>query len=323
MKRLARIVSAAATVLAFAPVLASAASSTVKVSSPFAASGNVSTTKKFNVVVSAFTTDKSDVVSVTLKQNGTLLNTFSEDATTYGKSWTQAVNVPSDGTYTFLAKANDGSSDSVTVKVDSTAPASPTYGGKVRSGNKYTVTFTAPSSSDVTTVKIFSSKSSSFTADSSTQVGEVAVAPGQTRTFSYNAPDSIERYNAVQAFDSAGNGSALVGDPQVTASSAAQAQTDGSAAATTGTNDGSAETATGTVQGSETDKKKDDSSGTNGAQKSDKEDNESDNNKVMWLIVALIVAGLAGAYLRYFRGEDDNTFWPKKDSAKPQDRKRK
>lgn len=132
-----------------------------------------------------------------------------------------AACVPTDGNYSFevvITRDGTGGSDQQTVgptstRVDTTAPGAPIYHGKVQSGNTYTLSFTAPSDSDVSNVQIFVSTSKTYTAGPSTFVGKVGVTPNGNYTFAYTAPNSTPRYFALQAFDVAGNGSTIVGDP--------------------------------------------------------------------------------------------------------------
>lgn len=126
-----------------------------------------------------------------------------------------------DGNHSFhLVAVRDDDNDTKTadtsINVNASAPAAPTYLGKTRSGNTYTIKFTAPNDSDVQEVRIYSSTSSTFVANSSSQVGAVHISPGQTTSFSYVANSSAERFHAIRAFDIAGNGSSAVGDTNIT-----------------------------------------------------------------------------------------------------------
>jgi hypothetical protein len=182
-------------------------------------------TRSFNIQYSVLST-QADVFTVTLTNTGPAAFDQSQQTNVdphgvNGNSGSFALtNVP-DGHYTFTVTATrNGSADtaqsrSATVDVDATAPAAPTYNGKTRNGNTYSVSFTAPSTSDVKYIKVFASTSTTFIANNTTQVGEVAVNPGDPVTFNYLAPDGTARYFAVQAFDSAGNGSTLTGDPNI------------------------------------------------------------------------------------------------------------
>lgn len=315
MKKLIRLtVTTIFSLLVFAPVMVGATTNDwqVSISSPYSNNSNIANSRKFNLTVSAISKNSNDILTVDVYDGASQLgSTLTGDTiTSYGYSWTVPVNLSSDGTHNFKAVAHNSNGDpdqvkSVSVKVDTSAPAALIYKGSVRSGNKYTLTFTMPADGETATVNIYSSTKPSFTADSSTLVGTITINPGQTKTFSYTAPDSAQRYNAVQSVDSAGNTSGFTGDPNTSVSSSAS---------TTNSNT-SGNAGAGQVQGSETgnsDKKSADDKTNNKTSSDKKDDNKSSDNTVTWIILILVIAGLAGAYIRYLRGEDDNSFWPKK-----------
>ncbi len=207
--------------LAVAPMASAATYWQVNISSP-----STQNSRTFNVQYTVLATATADF-SVQLFQDGSppgsQQSTTTDASSAVGNSGTFTVTVTADGTYAYKVTATcqpaadcAGStkpSNTVNVTVDATAPGAPTYNGKTQSGNTYTVSFKAPGDADVTNVKVFASTSKTYTADSAHQVGNVAVSPNQSASFSYTAPDSTTRYFSVQAFDAAGNGSALVGDP--------------------------------------------------------------------------------------------------------------
>ena len=140
----------------------------------------------------------------------------------YGGSGTLPACITSDGSYTFkVVITKDGDITDTfhplytSTVVNSVAPNPPTYNGKTISGDTYTLNFVAPTTSDVGYVNIYASTSTTYQTDSSTLVGKVNVTPGQSYSFAYTAPNSTTRYFSLQAFDTAGNGSTLVGDPGV------------------------------------------------------------------------------------------------------------
>jgi hypothetical protein len=223
MKRLiTRLFAAISLTGLFMPIaMVSAISSnwSVQISSPFSGTGDIAKTRSFNIETKAFSVNAADVMTVNVYQEGVAapLGTFQDNDTLNGNSWTQPVTVSADGTYIFKSVASNSNGDadkevSTTVTVDTVVPGVPNYAGKTRSGNSYTLNFTAPSG-DVTEVRIYASTSNNFTANSSTQVGTVTVNASQAKTFAYTAPDSTERFFAVQAYDAAGNGSAFASDP--------------------------------------------------------------------------------------------------------------
>lgn len=293
--------------LAFAPAAAAnPANWTALLSSPY--SGSVANSRSFNLVVSVSSTQASDVMTAKVYQDATLLGTFSDDASTSGGSWNQPVSVASDGTYNFKAVVSNSNGDpdktvQTTVTVDATAPSAPSYLGKTRSGNSYTVKFTAPSTSDVTQVRVFASTSTNFTANGSTQVGVVNVSPNQTVSFVYNALDGNERFFAVQAFDAAGNGSALTGDAVVTAGSVitVSSATTGSHSSTSSSGSsstsGSSPTTAGQVAGT-------DSNGTNSgsqdkASTTTGSDTGTTKKRTSWAAVGYTLVALAVLYAGY------------------------
>jgi hypothetical protein len=298
MKRLLKSLGLVTTTLAVSGGTAFANPSqwTVQLSSPYAASGAVATSRTFNLSVSVSSAVASDEMAVTIYQNDSaVIGTFWEGASTFGNSWSVPVSVAADGTYTFKALVQNSNGDpakqvETTVGVDASAPASPTYGTKSRNGNNYTVTFTAPAS-DVAQVKVYASTSNSFTANASTLVGSVAASPGQQLSFNYSAPDASERYFAVQAVDAAGNVSSLTGDPIVSGNSgsASATATSGSASTTQGNTDSSSKVA---------------SDSTNNTKKSNEvrkqtEDKQTDKKKTNWTVVWVTFGVLAVLYVAY------------------------
>lgn len=213
MKKLIALLSLVL-VFTFAPLVSAAGFWQIDMSTPAA----IQRSRSFNVQFTTLSTDAGDTVDVQLFQNEVSV-AAQTTIKPYGDSGAFAVTVPSDGTYEYYLRANnDGevkTTTKKTVTVDATVPSTPLYGTKTRNGNTYTITFTVPSDSDIQQVLVYSSTSTSFTANTNTFVGSVNVTPGQTASFTYTAPDSTERFHAVQAADSAGNSSALAGDPNV------------------------------------------------------------------------------------------------------------
>lgn len=198
----------------------------------------------FNLSFTTLTTDKS-TVQVDMYQNGSLRDSTTVGGTTYGDSGFFPVNLPSDGTYKFYLIGNDGSGDKTTATyqtvLDTVPPETPEYNGQTRSGSQFTVSFTAASDGDTDEVAIYTSTSSTFTANDASRVGRVDVNPGETETFTYNAGSSQERFFAIQAFDRADNFSGLEGDEEVEVTQGTVTQPGGTA---TGTTDGDITTAT-------------------------------------------------------------------------------
>ena len=149
--------------------------------------------------------------------------------TTYGKYATHntysgncAVDtsvITGSGTYTFTVKAtaNDGSGDykisnPVTVVVDLETPAAITNYIKTEGACSYVLSFTT--GNKAAKVQIFRSTVQPFTADASTLIKEMLVAPNQTVTYTDTIPVCTQEYfYAVRSVDGVNNMSAIVTDP--------------------------------------------------------------------------------------------------------------
>lgn len=188
--------------------------------------GTYTTSRTFNVQYTILTIESGTNYCVQLHQDGVAgavptQNTLnpSDSNTQHGNSGTFPVSVPADGTYNFTVQAFSGScensedtkSANVSTIVDTTAPGAPNYLGKTAAGSGTVIRFTAPSDGDVATVNIYSANTKTYDADASHQIGSVAVQPGQTYSQTVNAGSGM--YFSVEAFDNAGNGSPVVGDP--------------------------------------------------------------------------------------------------------------
>lgn len=222
----------------------------VDLSQPFSSNNGVSNRKTFNLEYKVLSTSNAagDDYTVSIRQNGSQIATDTIPAG--GDSSSTRVTVNSDGTYKYsiIVTSNLHSTNKtagpVTVDVDTTPPVEANYGQKSQSGNQHTVTFTV-TDPDAEQVNIYSSTSTSFTANSNTRVGQVT-ATGDQQSFTYTAT-AAERYHAVQVVDDAGNVSPLVGDPdadvafvppqQDTTTTATPASTGGGATTTGQTGD--------------------------------------------------------------------------------------
>lgn len=182
----------------------------IDVSTPRAATNKDSVQLDFT----ALSTDSDDNIAIDLFRN----DTHVDDATAgNGDSGRLRTDLPSDGTYTLRVEAassageEDDRTIERTVTRDTVAPAEPDYLGSERSGDEYTVEFAA-GDNDTSRLHVFSSTSTSFTAEEDTLEGFVE-ATGDSQQLTYTAPSSEERFNAVVAVDAAGNTSGAVGDP--------------------------------------------------------------------------------------------------------------
>lgn len=179
---------------------------------------SVQTSRSFNVQYTILSTQQGSNFEVALLQNNVQISSNIPPATSFGASGSFAVSVANDGLFDYRICANNTTdttlkcTTTVSVTVDTTAPGAPTYSGKSRVANQYTVSFTAPTTTDVKEVRLFSSRQTTFVANSATLVGSVAVTPGQSTSIVYTTTDNSEQYHAVQAVDQAGNISSLTGD---------------------------------------------------------------------------------------------------------------
>lgn len=186
----------------------------IDVSTPRAATNKDSVQLDFT----ALSTDSGDDISIDLFRNDTHVD---EATAGNGDSGRLRADLPSDGTYTLRVEAVSSAGDSEgegdgrtierTITRDTVAPADPDYFGSERNGNQYTVEFAA-GDNDTSRLYVFSSTSTSFTAEEDTFEGSVE-ATGDSQQLTYTTPNGEERFNTVVAIDEAGNTSGAVGDP--------------------------------------------------------------------------------------------------------------
>lgn len=119
------------------------------------------------------------------------------------------------GGYLFEVRTDSGALDNATVTYNTSGP------GDVRDYSKnhtnsceYTIHFKSAADSGKTVkVEVYRSESVPFNADSGSRIQTVPVGSDETRDVTNTPPDcSKTYYYAVRAFDSSGNGSALIGD---------------------------------------------------------------------------------------------------------------
>ncbi len=168
------------------------------------------------------------------------------------------------GTYAFYVTANNGSStissDTVTVDFNnSSGPGTPSdYSKDHPSSCEYKISFkSADDSGKTVKVELYRSDSTSFNIDSGSRVQSMAIGSNTTGTFTDNVPDcSKSYYYAIRAFDSAGNGSGVVGDSQIHTINPTAAPTQGAIQVSSGNNTAGntqANTANSSVLGTKTD----------------------------------------------------------------------
>lgn len=127
------------------------------------------------------------------------------------------------GTYQFYAKATAGSdedtSPTVTVDYNTSGPGTPTnYSKDHPTSCTYVIKFrTADDAGKTVRADLYRSDATSFTADVAHRVDQRFIGSNTDVEISNTVPDcSKPYYYAVRAFDSAGNGSGIVGDSVVT-----------------------------------------------------------------------------------------------------------
>ncbi|HSW47707.1 MAG TPA: hypothetical protein VLG67_01380 [Candidatus Saccharimonadales bacterium] len=127
------------------------------------------------------------------------------------------------GTYSFYATASDGEnavqSETVTVDFSDSVPDAPSNYSKDHPNScQYVIKFkTANDSGKTVKVELYRSDNTTFNADSGTRVDSVSIGSNQDGQFTNNVPDCNKTfYYAIRAFNSAGNGSGLVGDSNIT-----------------------------------------------------------------------------------------------------------
>lgn len=125
-------------------------------------------------------------------------------------------------TYDFYATANDGVNPAVTTQIVSVSytragPGTPTNYSKDKTAScTYKIKFhTADDSGKTVKVEIYRSTNTTFSADGGTKIGIVSIGSNTDGSYTDNVPDcNATYYYAIRAFDSAGNGSGVVGDSQ-------------------------------------------------------------------------------------------------------------
>lgn len=130
--------------------------------------------------------------------------------------------VTTDGTYQFYLTATDGvnnvTSSTFSVDENTSGPGTPTNYSKSQSNScQYVITFTTANDGGKTSyVELYRSDQTSFNADSGSRVQTLSIGSNANGTFTDNVPTCGKTYYYVlRAFDSAGNGSGLVGDSNV------------------------------------------------------------------------------------------------------------
>lgn len=125
------------------------------------------------------------------------------------------------GTYNFKAeaRAGDGTGDNfddetISVIYDNSGPGDVKDYNKTKSACEYSIHFkTADDGGATVKVEVYRSDVVPFNADSGSRIQSIAIGSNTEKNTTDTPPDcSKSYYYAIRAFDSAGNGSALVGD---------------------------------------------------------------------------------------------------------------
>ena len=164
--------------------------------------------------------------------------------------------VNSQGTYQFYVQATAGSDDVVssTVAVDynTSGPGTPVSYSKEKINDcTWKIKFTSASDGGKTVkIEAYRSDNPSFNADSGNRFAQIPIGSGQNGETAITVPDcSRTWYFAIRAFDSAGNGSGVIGDSFTTtinSTTSVSTPTSGAIAVTQGTNIASDENASPT-----------------------------------------------------------------------------
>lgn len=123
--------------------------------------------------------------------------------------------VVGDGSYQFKAQANGTDSNTATVAYNTSGPDTPTnYSKEQVSSCIWRIKFkTANDGGKTVKVEVYRSSATSFNADGGTRVATVSIGSNTDGSADISSPDCSKTYYfAIRAFDSAGNGSGVVGD---------------------------------------------------------------------------------------------------------------
>jgi len=125
--------------------------------------------------------------------------------------------IPTDGTYIFYIEAgdinNNKTSKEVPVEVDFIKPSSVKEYEKTKSGCLNILTFKTADDGQTSKIQIFRSEKSSFIADSSNILTQLAVLPNENVSYTDGTSlCDVEYYYAIRALDNSGNASSFVSD---------------------------------------------------------------------------------------------------------------
>ncbi len=195
---------------------------TVKIEAP--KSPTILTNLKVNFVVLDYAADGAITAKCYFNKDGGGFAQFGSDIALpagggSANCTTNSSIVNGEGTYKFYVGATNSSitvnSAEVTVVYNTSAPGTPSNYGKSRVNVcDYKISFkTADDAGKTVKVEVYRSANTSFTADAGTRVDTVTIGSNTNGSSTTTPPNcSTDYFFAVRAFDSAGNGSGLVGD---------------------------------------------------------------------------------------------------------------
>lgn len=171
---------------------------------------------------------------------------------------TSSNEISEDATYSFYATVNDGTNgmntQTVSTNFTRSGPGTPTnYSKSQPTSCSNKISFhTADDGGKTVKVEVYRSTSTSFGADGSTKIGTVSIGSNLDGNYTDNVPDCNATYfYAIRAFDSAGNGSGVVGDSQTVTVVTTTTGASGTAGAIpAGTNGNVLGASNGTIEGS-------------------------------------------------------------------------
>jgi len=138
--------------------------------------------------------------------------------TSGGNTETCIADMNADGQYQFYVTAQNASetatSDTVSVTKNTSGPGTPTNYNKSRiNACDDKITFrSADDGGKTVKVEVYRSTNTNFSADGSTRFDTITIGSNTDGSTTVTPPGCNQYYYAVRAFDSAGNGSGLVGD---------------------------------------------------------------------------------------------------------------
>lgn len=129
------------------------------------------------------------------------------------------------GVYQFYVTAAADSdtitSETVSITYDTNGPGDPRDYNKTRNACEYTIHFKTANDSGMTVkTEVYRSENTSFSADDGSRIMSVNTGSDESHDVTNTPPDCNKTYYfAIRSFDTAGNGSGIVGDSEITITS--------------------------------------------------------------------------------------------------------